>query len=90
MSAVYREAALRRRLWLVRGSQFGDQEPPSWNLEMQCSSFGGLGGADWGTGWRWPFPGVERRQMPRGRNGGTLAGRSACAEGCGASWISEI
>lgn len=43
-----------------------------------------------GAGWRWPFPGVGRLQMPRGRSGGEQAGRSAYAEGCGASWIYEI
>lgn len=41
-STVYREAALRPRVCLVRGSQFGGQESPSWDLEVQCVGLGGF------------------------------------------------
>lgn len=87
-STVYREAALRPRVCLVRGSQFGGRESPSWDLKVQCVGLEGFGVRTGGgllvlaLSWR--------RQMPHGRSSGELAGRSACTEGCGASWINEI
>lgn len=41
-STVYREAALRPRVCLVRGSQFGGRESPSWDLEVQCVGLEGF------------------------------------------------
>lgn len=51
-STVCREATLRPRVCLVRGSQFGGRESPGWDLEVQCVGLegfavrtGGLAGA---------------------------------------------